>query len=54
MFLAMHPHNIEFTGRWVGLGYDDQVMTGWATMGKSRDDSEQGMTSLIAARGITP
>lgn len=54
MFLAMHPHGIEFTGRWVGLGYDDQVMTGWATMGKTRDDSEQSMTSLIAARGLTP
>ncbi|MFP5069483.1 helix-turn-helix transcriptional regulator [Pseudonocardia nantongensis] len=54
MFLAMHPHGIEFTGRWVGLGYDDQVMTGWATMGKTRDDSEQSMTGLIAARGITP
>ena len=54
MFLAMHPHGIEFTGRWVGLGYDDQVMTGWATMGKTRDDSEQSMTGLIAERGITP
>ena len=53
MFLAMHPHGIEFTGRWVELGYDDQVMTGWAAMGKTREDSEQSMTGLIAARGIT-
>jgi hypothetical protein len=38
----------------VGLGYDDQVMTGWATMGKTREDSEQAMTELIAERGATP
>ena len=53
MFLAMHPHGIEFNGRWVGLGYDDQVMTGWATMGRTREDSDRAMTDLIAARGST-
>jgi hypothetical protein len=51
MFLIMHPHSIHMTGRWVGLGYDDQIMTGWATMGKSRAESEQAMTDLIEARG---
>jgi DNA-binding XRE family transcriptional regulator len=51
MFLIMHPHGIHMTGRWVGLGYDDQIMTGWATMGKSRAESEQAMTDLIEARG---
>lgn len=54
MFLAMHPHGIELTGRWVGLGYDDQVMTGWATMGKTREGSERIMTDLIAVRGGIP
>lgn len=54
MFLAMHPHGIEFNGRWVGLGYDDQVMTGWATMGRTHEDSERTMNDLIAARGSTP
>lgn len=51
MFLAMHPHGIYMTGRWVGLGYDDAVMTGWASLGKSRDDSEQAMSSLISTHG---
>jgi hypothetical protein len=51
MFLVMHPHGIYMTGRWVGLGYDDQIMTGWATMAKTRDESEQAMTDLISARG---
>ncbi|WP_226360299.1 helix-turn-helix transcriptional regulator [Pseudonocardia sp. ICBG1142] len=53
MFLVMHPHGIEFTGRWVGLGYDDQVMTGWATMGSTREDSARTMSELIAVRGGT-
>jgi hypothetical protein len=51
MFLIMHPHGIHMTGRWVGLGYDDQIMSGWATMGKTRDESEQAMADLISARG---
>ncbi|MBC3191465.1 helix-turn-helix transcriptional regulator [Pseudonocardia sp. C8] len=53
MFLAMHPHGIYMTGRWVGLGYDDEVMTGWASMGKTRDDSERAITELISTRGGT-
>ena len=47
----MHPHGIHMTGRWVGLGYDDHIMTGWATMGKSREESEQAMADLIEERG---
>lgn len=46
-----HAHGIQMLGRWVGLGYDDQVMTGWATMGKTREDSEQAMAELIDERG---
>lgn len=51
MFLAMHPHGIYMTGRWVGLGYDDQIMSGWASIGKTRDDSEQAMSDLMRTRG---
>ncbi len=55
MYLFMkHAHGLHMIGRWVGLGYDDQVMTGWATMGKTREDSEQAMTDLIAERGTAP
>jgi transcriptional regulator with XRE-family HTH domain len=55
MYLFMkHAHGIYMIGRWVGLGYDDQVMTGWATMGKTREESEQAMTELIAERRTTP
>jgi transcriptional regulator with XRE-family HTH domain len=50
-FFMKHAHGLSMIGRWVGLGYDDQVMTGWATMGKTREDSEQAMDELIAERG---
>ncbi len=34
MYFVVHPHGLHMSGRWVGLGYDDQIMTGfapWAT-----------------------
>lgn len=49
-----HAHGMQMVGRWVGLGYDDQVMTGWATVGKSREDSEKAMTGMIAAGDAAP
>ncbi|MQA06769.1 MAG: helix-turn-helix domain-containing protein [Streptosporangiales bacterium] len=51
MYLVMHPHGIHMSGRWVGLGYDDKIMTGWASMGKTSEDSEATMTDLIARNG---
>ncbi|GAA1187477.1 hypothetical protein GCM10009608_24020 [Pseudonocardia alaniniphila] len=54
MYLFMkHPHGLSMVGRWVGLGYDDEIMSGWATMGKTREDSEQAMTDLIREREPT-
>lgn len=54
MYLLMHPHGIQMSGRWVGLGYDGKVMTGWASVGKTAEDSEAAMASLIANKGDTP
>ncbi|TCK20626.1 helix-turn-helix transcriptional regulator [Pseudonocardia endophytica] len=51
MFLVMHPHGIHLTGRWVGLGYDDQIMSGWASMGKTSADSTNAMFGLIENQG---
>lgn len=30
LYFAIHPHGLQMAGRWVGLGYDDRIMTGWA------------------------
>jgi hypothetical protein len=39
------------SGRWVGLGYDDQIMTGFASMAHNREEAEETMTRLIHSGG---
>jgi transcriptional regulator with XRE-family HTH domain len=51
MYFVVHPHGLTMAGRWVGLGYDDQIMTGFASMAHSREESEQTMTQLIHSGG---
>ena len=51
MYFVVHPHGLNMSGRWVGLGYDDQIMTGFASMAHGREDSEQAMTRLITSGG---
>ena len=38
--------------RWVGLGYDDRFMTGWASMGRAREQAEDTIISLIETEGV--
>jgi len=49
MYFVMHPHGLNMSGRWVGLGYDNKIMTGWATIGQTREQSEQAMAHLTQA-----
>jgi transcriptional regulator with XRE-family HTH domain len=51
MYLVVHPHGLNMSGRWVGLGYDDQIMTGFASLAHSREESEDTMTRLITTGG---
>jgi transcriptional regulator with XRE-family HTH domain len=52
MYFVLHPHGLNMVGRWVGLGFDDRIMTGWASMGQTREQSEGTMTSLIKSEGL--
>jgi transcriptional regulator with XRE-family HTH domain len=52
MYFVLHPHGLNMAGRWVGLGFDDRIMTGWASMGQTREQSEDTMTSLIETEGV--
>ena len=54
MYFVLHPDGLNMPGHWVGLGYDDRIMTGFATMGQTRDESESTMIDLIASQGVTP
>jgi transcriptional regulator with XRE-family HTH domain len=47
MYFVLHPHGLNMSGRWVGLGYDDQIMTGFASMAHSREESEDAVARLI-------
>ena len=29
MYFVLHPHGQQMTGRWVGLSYDGNIVTGW-------------------------
>jgi len=51
MYFVLHPHGMNMSGRWVGLGYDDQIMTGFASMARSREESEETMARLIHSDG---
>jgi hypothetical protein len=51
MYFVIDAHGLHMSGRWVGLGYDDQIMTGFASMAHSCEDSEQTMTQLIHSGG---
>jgi transcriptional regulator with XRE-family HTH domain len=52
LYFLLHPHGLNMSGRWVGLGYDGRIMTGWSSMGQSEEESEQTMDRLIRSDGI--
>ena len=51
MYFALHPHGLHMAGRWVGLGYDDRIMTGWGSMAKTREAAEVVIDRLDHGRG---
>ena len=51
MYFALHPHGLHMAGRWVGLGYDDRIMTGWGSMAKTRGAAEAVIDRLDHGRG---
>jgi hypothetical protein len=52
MYFVLHPHGLHMSGRWTGLGYDGRIMTGWAAMGQTQEESEQTMARLISSEGM--
>ncbi len=47
MYLALHPHGQHAWGRWVGMSYDGEVVTGWGSLARSADQSAQLVQNLI-------
>jgi len=52
MYFVLHPHGLNMSGRWVCLGYDGRIMTGWAAMGQTQEEAEDTMHKLIASEGV--
>lgn len=52
MYFVLRPHGLNMAGRCVGLGYDDRIMSGWASMGQTREQSEDAMASLAESDGL--
>lgn len=48
IYLVLQPHGKTMVGRWVGLGFDDMVMTGWSTVAKSYEEAESYMHEVLA------
>jgi hypothetical protein len=51
IYFALHPHGLQMAGRWVGLGYDDRIMTGWGSMAKTREAAEAVIDRLNSHGG---
>ena len=41
------------SGRWVGLGFDGRIMTGWSSMDQTREESEATMSRLTESEGMS-
>src|SRR3984957_21159448 len=51
MYFVLHPHGLNMSGRWVGLGYDDKIMTGWGSMARTAEEAEAVIERLNQASG---
>jgi transcriptional regulator with XRE-family HTH domain len=51
MYFVVDAHGLHMSGRWVGLGYDDQIMTGFASMAHSHGEAEETMAQLVHSGG---
>lgn len=51
MYFVLHPHGNTAGGRWVGLGYDDKIMTGFGSMAKTAEAAEAVIAKLNQEHG---
>lgn len=51
MYFVLHPHGLHMSGRWVGLGYDDKIMTGWGSLAKTAEEAEAVIERLNQVSG---
>lgn len=47
MYLALHPHGTFAWGRWVGMSYDGEVVTGWGVLARSEAEGDAVANNLV-------
>jgi hypothetical protein len=47
LYLALHPHGDHAWGRWVGMSYDGQVVTGWGSMARTQEQATHVLQDLM-------
>jgi transcriptional regulator with XRE-family HTH domain len=48
LYLALHPHGTYAWGRWVGMSYDGEVITGWGAIARTDDEAHRVVKDLIS------
>jgi transcriptional regulator with XRE-family HTH domain len=48
LYLALHPHGTYAWGRWVGMSYDGEVVTGWGAIARTDDEAHRVVKDLIS------
>ncbi|MBO0872099.1 MAG: helix-turn-helix transcriptional regulator [Pseudonocardia sp.] len=47
LYLALHQHGTYAWGRWVGMSYDGQVITGWGGIARTQGEVERVVHDLV-------
>ena len=47
LYLALHPHGTHAWGRWVGMSYDGQVVSGWGSLARTEGKAHDVVQDLI-------
>jgi transcriptional regulator with XRE-family HTH domain len=50
LYLALHPHGTHAWGRWVGMSYDGEVITGYGGMARTEDEAHKVVQDLIDSK----
>jgi transcriptional regulator with XRE-family HTH domain len=50
LYLALHPHGTHAWGRWVGMSYDGEVITGYGGMARTEDEAHKVVKDLIDSK----
>jgi hypothetical protein len=50
LYYAVHPHGQTMAGRWVGLSHDGEIISGWASLGRSESVARSAIVEVRSGR----